>query len=133
MKSIIQKLENFELENLNMFEKLQYNDFSKNFTKAGALQILINNVEGDFSQLSDELREIAEEQSEMNERPEIENLIIEKANLLCKNASMDFPDYDEENPFTNLADALTVIVWDTLQLDCDSSEIYDFLQSKFKK
>jgi len=67
-----------------------------------------------------------------DEKTKIENLIIEKANLLCKNAFMDFPDYDAENPFTNLADALTVIIWDSLQLDCDSSEIYDFLQSKLK-
>jgi hypothetical protein len=62
----------------------------------------------------------------------MEKLIIEQANLLCKNAFIDFPDYNEENPFTNLADALTVIIGDSLQLDCDSSEIYDFLQSKLK-
>lgn len=66
------------------------------------------------------------------EKVEIENIIIEKANLLCKNAFIDFPDYDEENPFTNLTDALTVIIWDSLQLDCDSSEIYNFLQYKLK-
>ena len=63
----------------------------------------------------------------------IEKTIIEQANLLCKNAFMDFPDYDAENPFTNLIDALTVIVWDSLQLDCDSSEIYDFLNERLKK
>lgn len=60
----------------------------------------------------------------------IEKLIIDQANLLCKNAFIDFPDYDHENPFTNLADALTVIIWDSLQLDCDSSKVYDFITSK---
>lgn len=62
----------------------------------------------------------------------IEQLIIEQANKLCANAFMDFPDYDKENPFTTLADALTVIVLDSLQLDCDSSEVYDFIASKLK-
>lgn len=63
----------------------------------------------------------------------IEKAIIDNANALCKNAFMDFPDYDPENPFTNLADALTVIIWDSLQLDCDSSEIYDFLKERLKE
>jgi len=63
----------------------------------------------------------------------IEKLIIDKANYLCKNAFMDFPDYDEENPITTLADALTVIIWDDLQLDCDSSEVYDFFNARIKQ
>jgi hypothetical protein len=36
-----------------------YNDLIKHSSKEEALQIIINNVEGDFSQLSDELAEIA--------------------------------------------------------------------------
>jgi len=64
----------------------------------------------------------------------IEKTIIDRANLLCKNAFMDFPDYDEENPLTTLADALTVFVFDAFQdNDIDSSEIYDFLSERLKE
>lgn len=64
MTSSKQKLENFDIENLDLFETIQYNDFIKSLSKSEALQIIINNTEGDFSQLSDQLREIAEEQEE---------------------------------------------------------------------
>jgi len=64
----------------------------------------------------------------------IEKLIIDQANLLCKNAFMDFPDYDPENPFTNLADALTVFIFDAFQdNDIDSAEIYDFINERLKE
>lgn len=59
-----EKLQNFDIDNLDMFELMQYNDFKRNMTKSEALQILINNVEGDFSQLSEQLAEIAEQQEE---------------------------------------------------------------------
>ena len=55
------KLTNFDIDNLDSFEAMRYNDFEKH-GKEFALQILINTVEGDFSQLSEELAEIAEEQ-----------------------------------------------------------------------
>jgi hypothetical protein len=60
--NIISKLQNFDIDNLDMFELMQYNDFKRSITKEESLQILINNVEGDFTQLSDELSEIAQEQ-----------------------------------------------------------------------
>jgi hypothetical protein len=60
----------------------------------------------------------------------IEQLIIDQANKMCANAFMDFPDYDRENPFTTLEEALTIIIWDSLQLECDSSEVYDFVTKK---
>jgi hypothetical protein len=63
----------------------------------------------------------------------IEQKIIEQANLLCKKSFMNFPDYDQENPFKNLADALTVIIWDSLNIDCDSSEIYDLLNERISE
>ena len=59
-----QKLQNFNIDNLDMFELMQYNDLKYSLTKVEALQIIINNVEGDFTQLSDELSEIAQEQEE---------------------------------------------------------------------
>lgn len=59
-----EKLQNFDIDNLDMFELMQYNDLKYNLTKVEALQILINNVEGDFSQLSEQLAEIAEQQEE---------------------------------------------------------------------
>ena len=64
MKTTEQKLENFDTDNLDMYEEILFKDFSRNMTKVEALQIIINNVEGDFYQLSEELAEIAEEQKE---------------------------------------------------------------------
>lgn len=61
---LIEKLKNFDLDNLDMFENMIYNDYSKSMQKHEALQIIINNVEGDFSQLSEQLSEIAEQQQE---------------------------------------------------------------------
>ena len=56
------ELEDFDLDNLDPFETMQYNQFVKSSGKVGALQILINTVEGDYSQLSPELAELAEMQ-----------------------------------------------------------------------
>jgi len=76
---------------------------------------------------------IITESVEEETQSEIEKSIIDKANELCEKAFMDFPDYDKENPFTTLADALTIVVFDTLQIDeFDTSEIYDFLNQKLK-
>ena len=61
---------------------------------------------------------------------DLEKEIIEKANLLCEAAFMDFPEYDKENPITTLSEALTAIIWDSLQLERDSSEVYDFINEK---
>ena len=68
MKTINNKLENFDVESLDMFEEMQYNDYVKHSTKVEALQILINTVEGDFSQLSEGLAEIAEEQKNLYDK-----------------------------------------------------------------
>jgi len=57
------KLEKFDLDLLDPFEEHQYYHFIKSMTKPEALQILINSVEGDFTQLSPQLAEIAEEQN----------------------------------------------------------------------
>lgn len=57
----------FNTDNLDNFESMQYDRFSNSMDKASALQILINNVEGDYSQLSKQLSEIAEEQYPSNE------------------------------------------------------------------
>ena len=54
-------LNNFNIDNLDMFETMQYDQYIKSSTKVEALQLLINTVEGDFTQLSEELSEIAEE------------------------------------------------------------------------
>ncbi|MEI7960732.1 MAG: hypothetical protein WCI04_00190 [archaeon] len=56
------RLAKFNIDDLDDFESMQYNQFSKSMDKASALQILINNVEGDYSQLNEQLSEIAEEQ-----------------------------------------------------------------------
>ena len=59
-------LVNFDIDNLDAFEFRQYENFSKSLSKAQALQVLINDVEGDYSQLSEELSKIAEEQMPMD-------------------------------------------------------------------
>jgi hypothetical protein len=56
------RLVNFDIDDLDSFESMQYDQFSNSMDKADALQILINNVEGDYSQLNEQLAEIAEEQ-----------------------------------------------------------------------
>lgn len=56
----LQQLENFDLDSLDMFETMIYNDYINNMPKVESLQIIINNVEGDFTQLSEGLCRIAE-------------------------------------------------------------------------
>ena len=55
-------LENFDIENLDMFESMQYDNYISHSNKTEALQILINTVEGDTTQLSNQLAVIAEMQ-----------------------------------------------------------------------
>lgn len=59
-------LENFDLEGLDAFEFTMYNDYTRHMNKAEALQIIINNAEGDYTQLSDSLAEIAQQQDQEN-------------------------------------------------------------------
>ena len=77
------KLRNFDLGKLDRFEEMQYNNFVKTLTKAEALQILINNVEGDYSQLSPSLSKIAEEQypSEEFETEYARRLFLLRSNI----------------------------------------------------
>lgn len=56
----ISLLKDFDINNLDVFERRQYDDFIKHSTKEESLQILIDNVDGDYSQLSPKLAEIAE-------------------------------------------------------------------------
>jgi len=53
-------LENFDIEQLDEIETWHYNHHIKSMTKAESLQVIINTVEGDYSQLSSELAELAE-------------------------------------------------------------------------
>jgi hypothetical protein len=64
------ELEDFDLNNLDPFETMQYNNFVKSSGKVDALQILINIVEGDYTQLSPELAELAEMQMSSEEYDE---------------------------------------------------------------
>jgi DNA polymerase III delta prime subunit len=65
---IITELQNVDLDQLDMIEKQDYDNFSRNMSKEEALQIIINNVEGDYSQLSEELSILA---AKHNQRIEI--------------------------------------------------------------
>lgn len=56
------KLKSFDIENLDAFEQTTYHDYLRHMGKAEALQLIINNAEGDYTKLSDSLAEIAQEQ-----------------------------------------------------------------------
>lgn len=60
-EAIYRKLTDFNIYSLDKFELIQYYQF-KIQGKEYVLQLLINEVEGDYSQLSKALAEIAEEQ-----------------------------------------------------------------------
>ncbi len=56
-------LEKFNIKNLDTYETMEYNRMKRaKMSKSEALQIIINSVEGDYSQLSPELAKIAEAQ-----------------------------------------------------------------------
>lgn len=59
---ITNALKDFNTDQLDPLEQMQYNHFIQSMPKEEALQILINNVEGDYTQLSDGLAEIAQKQ-----------------------------------------------------------------------
>jgi hypothetical protein len=59
-KATFNLLHDFDLEGLDIFEKNQYVDLTAHSTKEEALQIIINNAEGDYSQLSTSLAEVAQ-------------------------------------------------------------------------
>ena len=72
-------LDAVDIEKLDAFEKFMFDDLSKRMSKKEALQVIINNVEGDFSQLSEELEKYAdyqrlEESYSMQISDEVESL-----------------------------------------------------------
>lgn len=72
-------LDGVDLEKLDAFEKFMYDNLSQSMSKKEALQVIINNVEGDFSQLSEELEKYAdyqrlEESYSMQVADEVESL-----------------------------------------------------------
>ena len=80
----------FDLSVLDDYEEMQFNHFSKSSSKAESLQILINNVEGDYSQLSPTLSKIAEEQYPSDE-------FFEENRQYVKGGSVDGGDYVRED------------------------------------
>jgi len=63
---------------------------------------------------------------------EIIDTIIKRANLLAKQDACMGSGWDEDNPMTELAEALTYLISDDEALsEFDSSEIYDAINSKF--
>ena len=56
------KFIDFDVDNLDTYERMMFDEFISNGNdKESALKILINSVENDYSQLSDELAELAEQ------------------------------------------------------------------------
>lgn len=66
MSKLNQKLENLDIETLDLFEQTSYNDFIQHMSKAEALQLIIENAEGVLSQLSENLANIAQEHEDEN-------------------------------------------------------------------
>jgi hypothetical protein len=56
------ELENFDIDDLDSFETMLYEQYLPSLGKVGALQVIINNVEGDYTQLSEGLAILAEKQ-----------------------------------------------------------------------
>lgn len=97
------KLVNFDLTDLDTYEETIYKEYNKSMSKAQALQMIINSVEGDYSQLSAKLAEIAEEQYPSDEYAKggpinsTDDVYIDFLNKK-KNFKQDrkyFKDYDE--------------------------------------
>lgn len=56
------KFIDFDVDNLDTYERMMFDEFISNGNdKESALKILINSVENDYSQLSDELAELVEQ------------------------------------------------------------------------
>ena len=60
-------LAGFDVSSLDALEKIQYKDLTEksNLSKEDALSIIINNVEGDYEQLSSKLSKIAKQLAEL--------------------------------------------------------------------
>ena len=58
--SVDSELNDFDLSELDFLEERYYANFSKTMSKAEALKVIINSIEGDYSQLNPKLSEIAE-------------------------------------------------------------------------
>ena len=52
-------LKNFDINKLDNYENFVFNDMIKKHSKETVIEILINNVEGDFTQLSPGLKKLA--------------------------------------------------------------------------
>jgi len=65
----------------------------------------------------------------------VEHEIIKEGNRIAKMQFMDFPDYVEDSPIEDLAEALTVIVWSDLDNDTEltTTSLYDFFVNKLKQ
>ena len=64
----------------------------------------------------------------------MKKLIIQRANDLCRGNLMDYPDYDEDDPITSLAGALTIILGEdydwVAENDIETNELFDFLETE---
>lgn len=94
-KNIDADLENFDIDDLDGFETMLYEQYLPNLGKVGALQVIINNVEGDYTQLSEKLAELAERQTS-NEEWDEESM---RLNGYEKGGSVDKIDYENSIGF----------------------------------
>ena len=90
-------LVNFDLSELDDYEEMQFNQFLKSSSKAESLQVLINNVEGDYSQLSPTLSKIAEEQYPTDEFFEENREYAKGGNINAYQNNVDYINWQGEN------------------------------------
>ena len=107
VNDINSELEDFDLDNLDPFETMQYENYSKSMSKVDALQVLINTVEGDYSQLSPELAELAEMQISQEQWDEASREMYGYANggfmnnVYAKGGSLNVGEERELKTFVN--------------------------------
>lgn len=107
------------------------------FHETAELGELMNKIEEDvpgraelFEEYENLLEEVEKITSEDYEHP-LQKL-VPLANQICKDAFMDHPDYDEDNPITTIEEALAILVMEALPHDVDISgeDVYDFIAAK---
>jgi hypothetical protein len=64
---------------------------------------------------------------DLEKKRQTEATIIKKANDICKSDFMQYPDYDADEPITDLPSALTIILTHDSDDETPSDEVYDFL------
>lgn len=108
-----EKLRKFDLKHLDRYEQMVFDDLFTRLGKVEALQVIINNTEGDFTQLSEKLAEIARSKEKSNMYYFCEN--FDKDQLAIINSDPEIKEAYETIKI--LSDDFTEKQEDALELD----------------